>query len=578
VSDSPSAISLLWPAATIAARNTKPWFDSTPADVGFSDLVRGLCLEPRYFDRVQGILMALCDDPGVIQYRQEIFDDLLASDALVSSLESALPTLTQLGYYGATSRPGDTLLQQTVFRLGELHLYVDGVTRLQSIFANITPQSRGLLALRDILVQLAADPSFINLQQELPTLSARIENIGSITLGINLDSRLRPVATTLLAVNPYKFKGDSLLARLFGKRTNTNTGEPDEQQNGLAELHTTPPDGPGHDNPLLVPLFRDLNEILQTAAGPVATALRQYTRLNGSMLIALEGEIAFYLGALRLIRKLHASGLPTCRPTILPKAAREMDVSGAYNINLALRFLGREVADSKSSLTERIVANEVRFDDTGRIFILTGPNQGGKTTYIQMVALVHVLAQAGVHVPAQSARLSPIDSLYTHFQRDEKPELEAGRLGEEARRLSDIFDRATRHSLVLLNESLSSTSPTESLYLAQDVVRALRLLGVRAIFATHLHALAEAADAINADVSAQSGAQSDGESGALSAVASLVSQVVPTQDTATPTRNRTFKIIRAAPMGLSYSKDIAERYGISFEQLQARLGKRDLMP
>ena len=561
MSDLSSAISLLWPVGT-AARNIIPWFDSTPADVGLGDLVRGLCLELRYFDRVQGILLNLCDDPNVIQYRQEIFDDLLADEVLVSSLESALPTLTQLGYYGATSRPGDTLLQQTVFRLGELHLYVDGVTRLQGIFANITPQSRGLLALRNMLVQLAAEPSFVNLQKELPALSVRIENIGSITLGINLDSRLRPVATTLLAVNPFKFKGDSLLARLFGKRTNTSSSDPDEQQNGLAELHETPPDGPGHDNPLLVPLFRDLNEILQTAAGPVATALRQYTRLNGSLLIALEGEIAFYLGAVRLIRKLHASGLATCRPTILPKDVREMEISGAYNLNLALRLLGRETPSSKSTIAERIIANDVRFDDSGRIFILTGPNQGGKTTYIQMVALLHVLAQAGVHVPAQSARLSPIDSLYTHFQRDEKPELEAGRLGEEARRLSDIFDRATRHSLVLLNESLASTSPTESLYLAQDVVRALRMLGARAIFATHLHALAEAADAINAELAGES------------AVASLVSQVVPTSNAATPTSNRTFKIIRAAPMGMSHAKDIAERYGISFEQLQAKLGRR----
>ena len=568
MSASPSLISLLWPAETPPPARTLAWFDSTATDVGLADLARGLCLEPRYFDRAQSTLLTLCDAPAVIQYRQDIFEDLLTYEMLVASLESALPTLTQLGYYGATSRPGDTLLQQTVFRLGELHLYVDGVTRLQSIFENVTPNSHGLRAVRDLLVQLAADPSFIQLQKELPALSARIENIGSITLGVNLDSRLRPVATTLLAVNPFKFKGNSLLSRLFGKKPSADpNSESDEAQNGLAELHQTPADGPGHDNPLLVPLFRDLNEILQTAAGPVASALRQYTRLNGSQLIALEGEIAFYLGGLRLIRRLRAAGLTTCRPTLAPTDAREMDVAGAYNINLALRFLNRQAnAAPPQPLTTQIIANDVRFDEGGRIFILTGPNQGGKTTYIQMVALLHVLAQAGLHVPATAARISPIDALYTHFQRDEKPELEAGRLGEEARRLSDIFDRATRHSLVLLNESLSSTSPSESLYLAEDVVRALRLLGARAIFATHLHALAEAADAMNAEIKGDS------------AIASLVSQVVPNIDPGVPTSNRTFKIIRAAPMGLSYSRDIAERYGISFAQLRAKLEGRSTRP
>ena len=143
-------------------------------------------------------------------------------------------------------------------------------------------------------------------------------------------------------------------------------------------------------------------------------------------------------------------------------------------------------------------------DDDGRIGILTGPNQGGKTTYTQMVGLCQLLAQTGLWVPAAQARLSPVDNIYTHYPVEEQLAKGTGRFGEEAQRLSQIFARGTRHSLILLNESLASTNPGESLYIAQDIVRILRRLGARAIFATHLHELAADVAALNASTTGES--------------------------------------------------------------------------
>ena len=87
-----------------------------------------------------------------------------------------------------------------------------------------------------------------------------------------------------------------------------------------------------------------------------------------------------------------------------------------------------------------------------------------------------------------------------------------GRFGDKAQRLSQIFACSTRHSLILLNESLASTNPGESLYIAQDIVRILRRLGARAIFATHLHELAADVATLNAST--------DGDSDIVSLVAS----------------------------------------------------------
>jgi DNA mismatch repair protein MutS len=156
-----------------------------------------------------------------------------------------------------------------------------------------------------------------------------------------------------------------------------------------------------------------------------------------------------------------------------------------------------------------------------------------------------------------------VDSIYTHFPVEERPSLEAGRLGEEAKRLGEIFTQATRFSLVLLNESLSSTSPGESLYLARDIMRALKLLGARVIFATHLHELAEGLDALN-----------DTWPGDCKLV-SLVARTEQVNSTGTEDgARRTYRIVPGPALGLSYARDIAARYGISFEQLQETLRSR----
>jgi DNA mismatch repair ATPase MutS len=200
--------------------------------------------------------------------------------------------------------------------------------------------------------------------------------------------------------------------------------------------------------------------------------------------MALRDDLAFYLAAVQLMERLRSRGLPVCRPEIAPMTERVCELHEAYNLTLALHQMAH--ADD----TARIVTNDVHLGDDGRICILTGPNQGGKTTYTQMVGICQILAQAGLWVPAARARISPVDNIYTHFPVEEQVAKGTGRFGDEAQRLSLIFARGTRHSLVLLNESLASTNAGESLYIAQDIVRVLRRLGARAIFATHLHELA----------------------------------------------------------------------------------------
>ena len=216
-------------------------------------------------------------------------------------------------------------------------------------------------------------------------------------------------------------------------------------------------------------------------------------------------------------------------------------------------------ADAQQGLLP-IVANDIDFGEDGRIAILTGPNQGGKTTYMQSIGLVQVLAQVGLPVPGETAEISPVDAIYTHYPVEERLELGTGRFGDEAQRLRAIFENVTRHSLVLFNESLSTTSMGEGVYLARDIVRALRQIGLRAVFTTHMHELAAAAAEINAET--------PGASDLFSLVASR-----PRMETA-PEEGYSYQIQPGPPLGRSYAEHIAARYGISDAQLQTLIEER----
>jgi DNA mismatch repair ATPase MutS len=258
-----------------------------------------------------------------------------------------------------------------------------------------------------------------------------------------------------------------------------------------------------------------------------------------------------------LIRRLQKLGLSMCRPQIASAEERWCEVQDSYNLHLPLRESGSEKETGSA-----IVQNDIRMGTEGRILLLTGPNSGGKTTYMQGVGVVQILTQLGCYVPGVQAVVSPVDHLFTHFPLEEKLQTDTGRFGEEARRLGKIFEQVTRNSLVLLNETFSSTSFSESLYLAEDIVRILRRVGARAIYATHLHELAGRADALNHSV--------PGESKIISVVSSPI-------EASGAEMGSTYKLEIRPPLGQSYAREIATRYGISYEQLENVLSERGVL-
>lgn len=543
-------ISLLFPSGVPTSNPNHE--TSVYDDLNLRRLVRSISLSPQYENYVAGVLLNFTIDADVIRYRQAVINDLLNNPALVEQLYTVLEEIITLEGYLTKPQWKENVLRQVAWRLSELQRYVDTVIALYQILADAGDaiQSVGLQQLRNHLQSTVTGDIFQQLKKELPILIPKIRNIRSITIGINLDLDMRPLSATLLDTHIEPFINETMLSRLLGIGKQEGVESVGNIYNArfVAGLQDYQVELNDRNSPFMPQLFRDLSELMDDTSRPVVRALRKYTQINSQILVALKFDIAFYLGAVKAILAVRESGLPMTQPDILPMENRELHVEGLYNVNLLFQQWNKETDKTV------IVGNDVHFDNDGRIFILTGPNQGGKTTYTTAVGLVQILAQAGLYVPADKAQLSPVDAIYTHFAKEERPNLEAGRLGEEARRLNTIFERASRHSLILLNESLASTSATESLFLARDVIRAFRLLGTRAIFATHLHDLASDCDVMNSET--------EGDSKIISVVSQV--QVINTNGEI----KRTYQIIPAPPNSKSYAIELAARFGISFEQLK----------
>jgi len=546
------SFSLLWPKGRNSG--TAELHKQSALDLGLHKLAEFMAFDSRHVETVDAILRSLCQDVDTINYRLDIIGELVRFPELVRCIESLLPVLRDLKYYETfLALEWKTSLQEAIWRLRELEHYVECVGKFSDAFKGIRNRigSEALRKLSALVLEVQADPVFQSLVETLPDLLARIRGLKSITLGVNLDAGMMPCEATLISINAQPFRESPFFKSLFGE----------DRWRGIGALHRAPEQSP-YAGPLMIPLFQDIAKIMEKTTQPLAKALKQFVSINSRVFTHLYADLLFYLGALKVVDTIRSCGLPVSRPTILKAETRRLEVKDIHNIDLLLHLFDRNGKRPKD-FSEQIVTNDLKQGEEGRICIITGPNRGGKTTLLQAVGLTQVMSQVGLYVPAREAAVSVCDNILTHYPALEQLEKGTGRFGEEAQRIETVFQAATRYSLVLLNESLSSTSGGESLFLAQDIVRVLRMLGARVIFATHLHGLAASAQQLNTDTAGDS------------AVTSLVALVEVEEHNGQPVRIRpTFRVVPGPPEGRSYALDLARRYRIDKEQLIAALQQR----
>ena len=191
----------------------------------------------------------------------------------------------------------------------------------------------------------------------------------------------------------------------------------------------------------------------------------------------LRTELAFYVGCLNAQAALAAKEQPTCFPSPTQMGECRLSFRGLYDVSLALNSSGRAVGNDLDA-------------DGKRLLVVTGANQGGKTTYLHGVGQAQLMMQAGMFAPANSFGADLRDRIFTHFKREEDASMNSGKLDEELLRISDMVEQMTHHSLALFNESFAATNDREGSEINRQIVSALIESGIKVVAVTHLYEFA----------------------------------------------------------------------------------------
>ena len=397
-------------------------------------------------------------------------------------------------------------------------------------------QSKAFIGLADFIAELSSSEYYKELNEKLDKLAARVHEVKSITVGVNLDSQLRPSSAGVISINSEPFKSGKVLDKIL------RLSFKNDAFTCIADLL---PFGKGQsDNKkeALIGAFNGaIEDVFRSSVKGWRVIVGEYVLDNTDFLLKMLPEIEFVSRATELIKQLASHpGCSVCMPEVRPVGEKAFTAVGLYNPRVAL------------AISDRIVTNDFSFDDDARIYVLTGPNRGGKSVITVAVGASQAFMQLGLPVPAVSAKISPVNGIFTHFPEGADDTIDKGRLGEECARLKEIFDSVTADSMILLDESLSSTGAYEASYIASEILTGFAAMRLRGIFSTHLHELASSVSEINERSHERGGVKID----------TLVAGMEEGE--------RSFKIHRMKPDGKSYARDIADKYGLSFDNLMAR--------
>ena len=544
--------------------------EETWHDLGLDAVTEKLSAQPQEQMMIAQVMRSMTADPAVTAFRCGVFEDILRHPEIREQMAKLLERVKTFYDYGVVRRhEGDESgVWDLMHRLEEYHDYIVTVEQIRECLAEKDLQSDGMLQLRDAVEAIYRDNGFAALRKDVEEMRVSASSIKSLTVGINLNDRFEAINLGLVSVNAKPFTRSGLLKNFLTAVTPKDEIRPEAGWNGNSTFY---PANTGTGllesvgqiaetavvlrNPLAMLSLARIPEADGSSSVPrqmdsaatmltsritrkLRDTLGKYLNVSVKEISDLIPELTFYTRWAEYIEKRRAEGWTFCTPRVRENGEGTAcaSVKGFYNLKLIT-----------AEKPETAVANDLAFDREKRIYILTGANRGGKTTVTQAVGQLFLLAQSGISVPAEEFVFDPADLVLTHFPADEDKTLDLGRLGEECRRFRELFGKSTGRSLILLNETFSTTSFEEGYFIAVDAVKAMLNRDVRAIYNTHMHKLAQELDnGINTEA---------GEGKAVSLVAETREGV------------NSFRVKIAQPEGKSFAREIAVKYGVTYEAL-----------
>lgn len=463
-------------------------------------------LKPYFFSPVNEI--------DIIQYRHEVFRDLEDS----SLFRLILTFAEQMRQMRACLARSESLYyprQKQFLFLDAFDAYCNAVVFLTSELRTISVRSRGFRSLREHLAAYAASDSFHHLKIEAQTLKDELNRI-QYTLHIG-GSRI--------TVRHHDSEPD-LSAEVLRTFEKFSQGAEKEYRFPVS----SDPDM-NHIEAAILDMVTRLDPMLFARLDEFYGHHRVFA---DETIVRFDREVEFYIAWHEYIRHLQHSGLRFCYPDVTD-ASKEISGREVFDLALANQL----ISEKKS-----VVTNDFYLQNPERIIVVSGPNQGGKTTFARTFGQIHYLARLGCPVPGATAKLFFFDRLFTHFEREESIETLQGKLEDELIRIRSILETATPASILVMNESFLSTTTDDALFLSRQIIQRILELDMLSVSVTFLDELSSLSEK----------------------TVSMVSTVDPKDPSV-----RTFKIVRKPADGLAYAAAIAEKHKLSYRAVKARL-------
>jgi DNA mismatch repair protein MutS len=450
-----------------------------------------------------------------IQYRHEVFRDL--EDATVfEQVEAFAHRMRDVRVYVALANKLYYRFHKEGWFLHAVEIYCETVKQFASALSDAQVRSRGLLAFRDYFARYVKSARFTSLLGEAKQLIAELSRVKYSVL----------IRDNSFTVRRYEDEPDysAEIQETFEKF----------QQGAVRDYKVKYRNAPEDMNHIEAKILEFVALQNQELFSRLVDYCARYADFMDETIAVFDREVHFYIAYLRFMARFKQAGLTFCYPKV---SADSKSVRAREAFDLAL-------AQKLTAENKPVVCNEFFLKDQERIIVVTGPNQGGKTTFARMFGQLHYLASLGCPVPGEEAQLYLCDHLFTHFEREEKVENLRGKLEDDLVRIHAILRQATSRSIVVMNEVFTSTTVQDELFLSRKVMERLNRLDLLCVWVTFLDELASFTEK----------------------TVSMVSTIVPENPAL-----RTFKIVRRPADGRAYAMAIAEKYRLTHDRIKERI-------
>jgi len=492
----------------VLEREAPPFFGDLNLDQVVASITAGreeYDLAPFFYSRLPTL--------DAIAYRHEVLRDL-ESEALLAHIGSFAQEMREMRRHLAQAEKVHYAYEREAWFLDAAQLYSEAVEHLAGQLAVADLGSRGLRAFRAYLADYVKSDSFRTLRADIREVRVGLSEVRYLLTikGLRVEVSRCGAETDYSSEVEQTFKKFKRAVAKDYRTTFSASPWMNHVEAGILDL--------------VARLHPDVFSALDTFC-------RRHRDYLDTTIATFDREVQFYVAYLQYTERFRAAGLRFCYPRVDDRS-QESHARDAFDVALA-----------DTLVPERpVVCNDLDLRDPERIIVVSGPNQGGKTTFARMFGQLHYLAAIGCPVPGSDAQLFLCDRLFTHFEREEDLSTLSGKLEDDLIRIHAILEQATPRSIVIMNESLTGTTLRDASTLGRAVLEqmiARRLICVYVTFVDELASLSPA-------------------------TVSMVSTVSP-DDPAT----RTYKIVRRPADGLAYAYAIAEKHGLTYECLKERL-------